>query len=248
MLFPPVFARGHLSFMLDGHTIEFVQQGISVFGVTGLSWAPLDSKKHFGCSTIVTIRITDAAKPFAISTSAFLTREQTLYSEQMGLRFNLSDEQKKLLGDHIKKNGYYPTEYVRKYPRIPSADTIQTFPLRVVGTLPANLREAESIPVVFDVANLSPNGILLKTENQMALDIAPGQKLNLSLDPRGWFPVAVQIQGTVCRINDDLNLGNGNRIRYLGIKFTKVDEANRQAFLDLLKDILIRLKIDQESA
>ena len=40
---------------------------------------------------------------------------------------------------------------------------------------------------------------------------------------------------------DEMN-DKGNLIRYLGIKFTKVDDLNKSAFLDLLKDILKRMK------
>lgn len=243
-MMPPVFVKGHLTFSIEGHNLEFTNQNISVFGCMGLKWEPLNSREHFGKTVQVTITCPNA-DPLMIKTEAHIIREFTTQSEYMGLRFHLSDENREKLKAQVTKYGTYPTEYIRKHPRIPSSSLIQTFPLRVIGT-PDSWRQLYAnetiIPLVFDVGNLSPNGILMSTENQMSKSVVVGEYIDMVLEPRGWFPTPVKVRGVICRITDDLNPQNGNFTRSLGIKFVKVDEVNRTAFLDLLKDILERFK------
>ncbi len=235
----PVFVKGHLSFGLDGHSLEYIHQSISVFGVTGLPWKPLNPREHFGRTVSVSVRI-PLHQPLSFKTSASILREQTLYSEGMGLRFLLDAELQGHLSAYIALHGFYPTEYVRKYPRIPSQVAIQTYPQRVL-VVPAG-EGTDAQPMVFDVVNLSPNGVLLLTENQGSLSLLPGHRVHMTLEPRGWFPVPVRVQGLVCRVTDELNVSSNNLTRYLGVKFVRVDEPNKAAFLDLLKDILERMK------
>ena len=116
-----------------------------------------------------------------------------------------------------------------------------TFPLRAL-VYPEGGTSTNTPIALLTSGNLSPDGILLHTENQAALNVRPGDRLSLMLEPRGWFPMSIKVQGLVCRVSDEMNPQSGNLMRYLGIKFTKVDDVNRTAFLDLLKDILARIK------
>ncbi len=251
----PIFVKGHLTFSLDEHVLEFVHQNISVFGVTGLPWPPLDPTRHFGQAVQAQVRIPSSGTPSTLNfkTRAYLLRESTNRSEQMGLHFHLDAESRAQLETHISRHGFYPTEYIRKYPRIPSLATVQTFPLRALVTQLAlpdehatdRVRLPGDEQIIFDVGNLSPNGILLHTENQLALSIRPGDRLEMKLEPRGWFPMQLTVQGMVCRIVDELDPSSGNIARYLGMKFTRISDVDRAAFLNLLKDILERLQKKQ---
>ncbi len=235
---PPVFVKGHLRFALDEKSFEFVHQNISSHGVTGLQWGTLDKIASFGRTVIVDVRV-PGKPPLQFQTKAHITREASAGATQMGLRFELDSSIRKQLDARILESGFQPTEYIRKYPRIPSSQVIQTFPLRALVKSTEKPGEPQ---IVFDVVNLSPNGVLLVTENQSALAMQPGGRLEISLEPRGWFPMPVAAQGVVRRISDELNLANRNLIRMLGVQFTSLDDVNRAAFLELLKDILERLK------
>jgi hypothetical protein len=237
----PVFIKGHLTFNIEKRDLEFIHQNISVFGVAGLPWGPLNPRDHFGKDVTVSVRIT-SPEPLSILTRARIMRESTTVGEHMGLKFNLEKEAHAKLSALIGRHGHYPTEYLRKYPRIPANAVIQTFPLRAVAFADPECATPIPDPLVFDVGNLSPNGILLYTENQSALVLQPGDKIRILLEPRGWFPMSIRVQGLVCRVTDETNFASGNLTRYLGIKFTKVDDVNRTAFLDLLKDILTKIK------
>lgn len=246
----PVFVKGHLTFSVDGQDFEFIHRNLSVFGVAGLPWGPLNSRDHFGREVTVSLRVT-SPEPLQLLTKARIMRESTTVGEHMGLKFYFDkgqEDARSKLQSLIDRHGFYPTEYLRKYPRIPANAAIQTFPLRALAFvappgsegMPDAARQA--VPLILDIANLSPNGILLHTENQSALVIQPGDRLDITLDPRGWFPMPIRVQGLVCRVTDELNPTTGNLLRYLGIKFARVDDVNRTAFLDLLKDILDRMK------
>ncbi len=245
-----MFVKGHLIVLVAGQSLEFIHQNISVFGVSGLTWSPLSPHEHFGKEAQISLRI--PAKPdLLIKTRGYLMRERTISGEHMALRFALSTDDHQRLSAHIEKNGIYPTEYLRKYPRIPSTAEIQTFPLRALVLPPERIlaeaspdptQKGPTMPWVFDVGNLSPNGICLFTENQTTMAIAPGDRLHMSLEPRGWFPMQIRVEGLVCRVTEDLHPNSGNVVRYMGIKFVRVDELNRAAFLNLLRDILAQLK------
>lgn len=246
---PPIFVRGHLSFDLDGNHLEFLHRRISVFGVTSLPWGPLNPREHFGRTVDVGLQfISDPG--FRVEAKAIILRELTKTTKYMGLRLKLDLRQTEQLSQLIAKNGFYPNDHVRKYPRIPSSFILKTFPLKALGKPPAasvGAVTAEAAPmsgvqILFDVGNLSPNGVLLSTESQLALAYNPDDLIQLTLEARGWFPVAIQVQGAVRRILDEIHPRSGNLTRYLGVEFMSMDEVNRQAFLDLLRDILRDLK------
>ncbi|MGZ3687538.1 MAG: PilZ domain-containing protein [Bdellovibrionota bacterium] len=237
----PVFVKGHLKFALGDAKLQFNNQEISVFGVTGLPWGAVNPKENFGKLVEATVTLPGSEK-MEFRTKAYVMRESSAHAQHMGIKFHMDAAQQAELSHFIAKHGHYPTEYIRKYPRIPSSSAIQTFPLKVFVSRRGTRLPGAEAPIVLDVQNLSPNGILLSTENQIALAIEPGDRLDLILDPRGWFPIQIRVEGLACRVVDEMNAANGNVVRYLGIKFTRVDEVNRTAFLDLLKDILEAIK------
>ena len=110
----PVFVKGHLSFSFEKQDLEFIHQNISVFGVTGLPWGPLNSREHFGKEVMVSLRIT-APESLAILTRAEIMREHTSVGEHMGIKFRFEAESKAKLHALIQRHGFYPTEYLRKY-------------------------------------------------------------------------------------------------------------------------------------
>jgi hypothetical protein len=239
-----MFIKGDISFTVDQRIFQFSQKNISLFGVTGLPWLLLKPDEHFGRSIFAEIK---AGHPheIVITTPAQILREYEIGSQKMAVRFHLDFDQSTQLEELIKKHGTTPNEYARRFPRIPSLKMIQTFPLRALVKMekPAVENEIQiGSSVICDVENISPNGILVSTENQISLSMMPGDSVHLTLDPRGWFPFQVQVQGTVRRITDDFNLESGNILRHIGIKFTHFRAADQKAFLALLKDILEQIK------
>lgn len=246
----PLFVRGDLELTLPadatGHrpTLDFFHQNISVSGVTGLPWGPLKPNEGFGKMIDVGLKVPGAQPneaPLQLRTKARITRERTQFAQHMGLRFLLSLPDAKNLASLISRTGFFPTEYLRKYPRIPSLPIIQTFPLKAID-VPEFSDVRPTDPVSFDVLNLSPNGILLRTENPLALDRGLGARLRLIIEPRGWFLSAIHVEGMVCRVSDDVDEQTSNAVRLLGVKFTKIDPAQKLLFLDLIKDIVEKMQ------
>jgi hypothetical protein len=233
----PVFVKGQISLESEKYNLEFIKKNISEFGVMGLPWGPMNAQEHFGKLVGVTLKIF-TQEPTTINAKAHLIRECTVYSDHMGLRLRLGDAERSALRSQIKRYGYFPTEYIRKYPRMPSLASIQTFPLHTMAYTEENPEQ----PMIFNIGNLSPNGILLSSESQLVMKMKPGDRLNVIMDPRGWFPVQVRFQGMICRITDDLT-ESGNVMRHLGVRMTKISTTDRTAFLDLLKDILSKMKM-----
>lgn len=248
MIIPNVFVRGHVAFTVDGEQLEFIHQNISVHGVPGLPWGKLSPRLHHG--KVVSIQLRILTNSTGADTGLIqqliqgtITREKSLQSEHMGLRFILTETQATTLGQLIRSHGYVPTDYVRKYPRIPANSKIQTFPLRAL-VLPAlgSGHPLGDTPMVFDLGDLSPNGLLLYTENSVAATLKPGDRIDITLEPRGWFPTSVQLEGLICRVTEEIDPSSKNVTRLFGIKVSRVDDPNKILFLDLLKGILEKLK------
>ncbi len=238
----PIFVKGNIQFSHEEISLKFNNKNISAYGATGLTWTPLDPQKHFGARimTDVTLNLPD---PIQFSCESILVREQDLSSDFMGVKFILDERQRGRLQTLIAQYGFYPTEYIRKFPRIPTLPRIQTYPLQVIAQ--GIFKDLETPPIVMNIQNLSLGGILGSSENPFTFSILPGQKLELNFQPRGDFSVQIMVQGTVCRVMEDIDTDSGNVLRMFGIKFSRVDEQNRAAFLELLRDILTRMKDTQ---
>jgi hypothetical protein len=238
----PLYVKGTLHFEIEKRKLSFPDRSISQYGLGGLPWGELQASEHFGVKVQCEVRL-DSPDKVSFTAPAHIIREYTPTSESMGVRFDLSPEKLQPVVALISKHGFTPAENPRKYPRIPSNRAIQTFPTHAVveADATATLALTDQL-IVFDIRNLSPNGALISTENQMALMMQPGERIMLTLQPRGWFPTEVKMQAQICRVVDDIQQDSGNLIRSLGIRFGKMDEENKTAFLDLLKDILEQLK------
>lgn len=247
-----MIVRGHLTLEIEGLILEYSHQSISSFGVAGLPWAPLHPNTHYGRvarASIVIPGATASSEPIRFRVDAIILKECTVYNEMMAIKFNFPPEDpgRERLQRALRTMGRLPTEHIRKYPRIPSQDAIQTFPLRaVLSPDPDAVRPGPKDSVVFEVENLSPNGVLVATENALSLHYKPADRVSILLEPRGWFPMAVRMDGMICRTLDDVSLASGNQIRRLGIKFSRMDEVNRTAFMGLLKDVLERIRQRRE--
>jgi hypothetical protein len=160
----------------------------------------------------------------------------------MGIKFHLAPAQKKALDEIIQRDGYTPTTYLRKYPRIPSDQTIQTFPLKAY-ILPVVSKGKFGDPMIAEVGNISPSGALLSSDSSHAIEINPTNMVRVIFEPRGWFPHKVMLDAQVCRISDEMSPQEGGNLRrYFGLKFARIDDDNKRNFLDLMKDILERIK------
>lgn len=238
-----MFIKAHLSFQLGDHTLEFVHQNLSASGVSGLPWAPLSPIHHFGKRVIVQVRLA-TPEPQTFKVNATIFKEQSQFSSSMGLRFERNGPVMDIIKAQTRKFGFMPTEYMRKYPRLPADPEVPTFPLLAMINAPASETASgeKQSSILFQVSNLSPNGILVVTENQLSMGYHPGERIQMVLDPRGWFPISIRITALICRISDEIHSQNGNLVRSMGIKFLKVDDEHRDAFLDLLRDILEKIK------
>ena len=236
-----VFVKGHLSIEVGDHVLDFQHRNLSVYGVGGLPWAPLKPEEHFGQMADIGIILLPVGGPVRLGCQGTMIRDRSLYAEHMGIRFHFKPKDKKTIQTIIKQHGFYPTEYMRKYPRIPADPALQTYPLRAMVEHSSGVDEDH--PIVCEVGNLSPNGIMLSSQGLAARTILPGERLKMTLDPRGWFPTSVHVEGLVCRSLEEVDPVSQNTVRHFGVKFTRVEEEDRAAFLELLRDILEDIRV-----
>ena len=228
-----ITVKVRLTFTLGEQLYDIIHQDVSLYGVSGLPWNGQTPFKYLGKVVLAQIRLPYAADALNVEAKIFI--EKTAVGEHMGLRFLLSEAQRNDLIEAIEKHGYYPTEYLRKYPRIPADPKIPTFPLSALAT-------HQNQTLVFDVVNLSPSGILLKSENSATQGLKPNERLHLQLEPRGWFPDIIHADGMICRVSIEIDPVSQNTAYFFGIKFIRLEDKSRFAFIDLLRDILTRVK------
>lgn len=238
-----MFIKGHLYFTLDQHTLEFIHQPISTWGVGSLPWPPLNPDQHTGKVTQVTLKIPSLG-PTNLIVQAMLLRERSATSDMMSLKFILDKKNNDILSSEIRKYGTIPSSYARKYPRIPLTEYVATFPKSVLIRSPDLAGVSPDTQLPFQVLNLSPNGVLICSKHPAAKLLKPNSKVELYFEPQGYFPAAVEASGIVRRAMDELSIkpGDPEINRHLGIQFTQLSDANREVFMELLKDILTQLK------
>ncbi len=228
---PPIFIRSNLRFTLFGREYAFPAEGVSLFGISNLRSPHFDPTDMVGEQVRIEVDVL-SKEPFAFATNAWLTAEATVDNVYLGMKFNLGEKIRTRLGQVISLEGYYPTNYIRKFPRIPARDVIPTMPLRaILATIDEEL-------LAFDIANMSPNGILLYSENPKAAFLVPSVRIQAQVEPRGSTMAPFDFDGIVCRMMMDMNPVTRNIKRYLGIKFTRIPDEQKQNFLEILKAVL----------
>lgn len=236
----PVLVKAIIDFDLDGKAFHFENRPVSLFGVFGLEWGTLSAEDAFGKKVKARVKLMDSNDMF--ETEGTILRERTLHANQMGVKFFLDQSAREKLQNQIRKTGYHPESYVRKYPRIPATPFIKTFPLRASGRTMIEGHLVEGPPFLFDIENLSPGGILLKSESRLAHSLIPGDHMHLTVEPRGDFGVQIEVVGRICRLMEELDHRTENVNRYFGVQFIEIDPNNSAALAELLKDIVFRIK------
>lgn len=230
----PIFIKGNVRFALLGREFNFPSEDVSPFGVSGLRLNNANPEDLVGTAVNASIEIM-ASRRFVFYSDSRITSEATVDAVYMGLSFSLREEIKRRLIQAIQKEGYYPTSYMRKYPRIPASENIPTMPLRAI--LSSTMTES----IAFDIANMSPNGVLLYTENPAANVLLPGMRITVQIEPRGMPVRATHFDGMICRVMQNVNVQNNNIRRYLGIRMLRLSADDRQNFRDTLKAVLTHI-------
>jgi hypothetical protein len=171
----------------------------------------------------------------------YFTAERSKGATYLGVRFDTNADDAAAIASSISSSGTVPTTHIRKYPRIPANEFVATMPLNAILNYNGDLITAR-------VANISPNGILVCTENPKAAILDLDTRLKLQLEPRGEFFVNINVEGLVCRILEDMNQVSRNVMRYFGLRITRFDTGHKEAYISLLQDILLRMKIAAEKA
>lgn len=234
-----MFVKGNISFHIDSHFINFESQKISSFGVTGLPWQPLDPETHYGKSVFVNVEIRTPV-PLNFVVAAQIIREYTPAKNTMGLMFHFEEQQLAAFTEFAKKHGEPPITYTRKFPRIPSNYLIQVYPLQVSTPVGGHATH-------FDCEDISPDGLMIFTENKAAFSLKVQQKIELKIDPGHFFPHQLNLEASVRRISDDFNPASGAPVRHMGLQFVTPPENEKKKLNELLKDILLQLKEKMKS-
>ncbi len=232
---PPMFVPANIEFTLKGKAYAFAKEGVSLFGTAGLiapDFSPIDL---VGDIVTVTINVL-TFPPLRISTPAQLTAQLTTEKEYIGLKFRLNDFDRERMSEVIRREGFYPVSYIRKYPRIPARESIPYIPIRAVVLTPG-----EGV-TVFDVANISPNGILLYSENFKSNFFPPGAEILMQVEPRGQMFEPFDVEGIVRRVVMDKNNKSGNVTRFLGVRFSRILDEGEENFRAILFAVLTAIR------
>lgn len=240
--FAPKFLRGTVTVKDPSITAEYPKSLISASGVYGLRWPPLVPAKHYGKVLRVRVDLIIQNKPFTFEVPALVTREISMRSERMGLKFQFPNkESREKVAAFVEKSGHTPNEYVRKYPRIPSQQFIEAFSIRANAmALPTALNpDPKRIP--YRIGNLSPDGLLLLANNEEARNIRPGDTLDIALQGEQKIKtVEIRGKGRVFRCAQEII--DGGEVFNLGVQIFKIDDKNRAEYYELLQMILKNIK------
>jgi len=232
---PPIFIRANFKFHVLGQEFSFLNQAISVFGVSALKWSYFEPISRVGELVSISVDVL-ARERFKFTTTGSLMAEQTVDANMLSIRFHLQPQDKVKLEHAIAVEGFCPTSHMRKYPRIPAVQKISDMPLRAIAQVDDNDQ------MVFDIANLSPNGILLYTENPKGGIYLPGNRVRGQIEPRGSYADSIHFEGIVRRTFQERNLDSQNLAHYLGVRFSHIPPSQQDRFVDLLRSVLHDIK------
>ena len=238
---PNVFLRADITFSVGDHTIHFDDRNVSSYGIFGLPWPPLTPSKHFGNRVELQLRFL-SIKQLRIHTMATIVREITSTGEFMGLRLEMDTDSQQELKRLIQEHGYCPPEFIRKFPRIPSNDWIQSFPMQITAT---PVSGSKALPSVFilEVRNVSLGGVMATSENPFGLQIQPKDVFDIVFEPRGPFKERIGARSRILRILEEPDLKTGNVRRHFGFRFQEMAEGDRSLYLDRIKQILNKVRV-----
>ena len=229
-LAPSTFIKANFTINIDGKDYSFLNLPVSSYGISGIRWNLFNPLDFVGKQVKVTLDVLSRNR-FRLTCDGFLSAEVGLDSLFLGVKFSLSNEDKTKLNAAIDSEGFCPTNYIRKFPRIPASENIKAMPLRAII-------QRENDLVVFDIANLSPSGFLLSSENPKVSEFLPNTRFYAQIEPRGDSVEPFGFEGIVLRILVEKNLKTGNLIRLLGVKILSLSEIEKNRFLEILKLIL----------
>ena len=231
----PVFIKANFSISINGSNYGFTNQSISTFGISSLRWSYFDPSEMVGAEISVDVDVLTEPR-YHFTTHGYVMTEETGTANYLGVQFKLDPKTHEELTHLIQREGFYPTQHIRKFPRIPAIPEISNMPLRAIGT-----HENNEV-FTFDIANISPTGMLVRTENPRAGLFLPRQRVKLQIEPRGDNLTPCRVEGLICRAFFMKNQKTGNIIRSFGIRFVKIAEADRQNFLEILRMVLNNLQ------
>jgi hypothetical protein len=237
----PIFIKGSLDFVIDGIKWEFSPRNISIHGASGLPWSTIPAARNFGRVVSVNLHF-QVPKLTTLRIQASVTREKSAQGHQFGLKFIHDPISRSTLSDLLLVYGFYPSGFIRKYPRIPMSGYDVSLPLLVVGTIPARTNQASSPNLNFEAKNLSLGGILVTSSEARSLEFRPGNRMDLRLALRSEPSAQTLVDGMVCRVTDELRADTEQLFQYVALKFIRVYEDSRQGLLKMLKYILEQLE------
>ena len=239
----PIYIKGTISFTVDSHELHYAKKDISVFGVAGLPWHPLKPRMHFAREVTAFLELPQFPD-FKMVILASINRELTTHSQYMGLHFRLEPNQRKKLSQKIAEAGYLPAQNQRRFPRVPFVDWVMAYPARALLYPKGSPTQPAPFPISTSVSNLSPEGILLTSENPGTAELKPGQRVEILLEPRGSFTEPIRAVCSIRRLFDDISDKSRNSIRSFGLQFVEFEKGHQDSYKQLLRQIVVQIQAE----
>ena len=246
----PKFLRGTVWVSAGDSLGEYPRALISSDGVYGLRWPPFVPAKHFGKIVEIKMELSATSHLHRFEMQASVIHEYTMRSERMGLKFVHRDfAAHHRLVTLIQTQGHYPIEHERKHPRIPSTQFTHGFELRASGlALPSALNSTPQ-RIQYRILNLSPEGLLLQTNNANATAIRAGDLIDVLIRGTSAGQTAalgietdIHAKLKVFRCLHEIEFASQKEQWLFGLQFHRPDEATRRQYFKLLEGILNRIK------
>lgn len=224
------FIKADVQFPLGDKVYALKGVDLSAGGIYGVSIPEIDPIKYVGDTIVIRAEV-KCAVPFEMSFSATVAAVISTDSSFLEFKYVLDDEAHKKVSAIIAKEGFEPTRHTRKYPRIPANGKLPSMPAHAI------VQTAQGL-VVFNVANMSPNGILLSSESPRAAMIMPGNIIDVQVEARGNLFNSFEFRGMVRRLEIYRHPDSQNIVYAIGVRFDSFPENNKAEFLEVLKTVV----------
>lgn len=225
-----LFILANIKFSLGGK--EYALEGVelSLGGVYGLSIQGFDTLKHIG--ELVSLRA-DVLTPQPFDVEIMATVATVIGIDSSTVEFKFEPGQDVIrVREAIENHGYEPQKHARKYPRIPLANNLPNMPSHAIIQVGDEL-------IVFNVANMSPQGMQFWTESPRASAIMPAAKISVQVEARGAQFNSFEFQGEVRRIEIYRRYETKNIVYAIGVQLESfLEDDDKSEFLQVLRTVV----------
>lgn len=218
-----------------GLAVNQIACQLSAYEILIPEFDPGRFKISFGTEFTTGIRLVKESKRI-LKVQTRLIKSETLHERSHSLSYFADEHIRDEIKKHISNSGSEGPNFVRVVPRIDELAKYPWIPTQaLVYPKPTTSPRCSDNYTIFQVFDISPVGLQLASESKHAFDFAPGDHVEVILEPRGSTKSKIILLSQVARIRDVFDWATKNYVRTLGVEIAQMNNRDLVSFHELIR-------------